>query len=214
MKWRGSRFRRWITWLRSLLRAREGFDFDWPPDSEPDIIDQESNRSRRQRLFRKEMRHGLRPFKTKPLMSDFRKDGGSRPLITVDRSFRTSLTREDPSSGRVSIKARSYPIASFKRPNPKTQTQAEIRSRQSSAAQTVRPERGRVRILEELRSMTETSLQNQPEQSLTDSKSPESATFSPPLSTRPRHKPKPAKPGREPPLWLSLGPYLARQLKQ
>ena len=214
MKWRGSRFRRWITWLRSLLRVREGFDFVWPPDSEPDSVDQESHRSRRQRLFRKEKHRRLRPFTRRPLMTDFRKARGSRPQITVDRSSRTSLTREDPSSGRTSIQARSYSTTSFKRLNPKTRIQAEIRSRQTSAAQTVRPERGRVRGLQVLRSMAERPLQNQPEQSLTDSREPESATFSPPSYTRPRHKPKPAKPGREPPLWLSLGPHLARQLKQ
>jgi hypothetical protein len=214
MRWRGSRLRRWITWLRNLLRLREGLDFDWPSDSESDSVHQESQRSRRQRLFRKEMRHGLRPFKTKPLMSDFRKAGGSGPQITVNRSFRTSLTREDLSSDRTFFQARSYLIASFKRLNPKTQIQAQIRSLQTSAAQTVRPERGRVRSLQVLRSMAETSLQNQPEQSLIDSRKPESATFSPPFSTRLRHKPKPAKPGREPPLWLSFGPHLARQLKQ
>jgi hypothetical protein len=214
VKWRGSRFRRWITWLRSLLRVGEGFDFEWPQDFESDFVHEESQRSRRQRFFRKEKNQGLRFLGRSPFMSDFRKGERPRRPIIADPSSRYRQLREILPTNRTRKNSSSPPFLVFRKPKARGMISAEPRSYRAPTTPAARSERGRIRALDEVKLMAERPLQNQPEQSLTDSKNPESATFSPPFSTRLRHKPKPAKPGREPPLWLSLGPHLARQLKQ
>lgn len=214
MRWRGSRFRRWITWLRNLLTHKEPLDFDGGLGSESGFDDLVAMPSNRQRHLTKGTQPGLRSLAGRPSVSGFRSLKTYRPSIKLGSPSRTSQVNEVFSSNRVSFKALSVPISNVKRLSATTQLYSEIRFRQGSSIQAVRPEKPRMRQMAGLRSMAETPSQNRPVQTLSDSKSPQSATFSPPFSTRPKPNQGSAKPGREPPLWLSLGPHLARQFRK
>lgn len=214
MRWRGSRFRRWITWLRSLLKDKDSLDFDGGPGSESGFDDLVAMPSKRQRHLTKGTQPGLRSLAGRPWVTGFRSVEKSRPSIMMGSPLRTSQVKEVFSSNRVTIKALSVPIFNVKRLSATTQLYSEIRSRQGSSIQAARPEKPRMRLVAGLRSMAETPSQIRPEQTPSDSKSPQSATFSPPFSTRPKPNQGSTKPGREPPLWLSLGPHLARQFRK
>lgn len=214
MRWRGSRFRRWITWLRSLLKDKAALDFDGGLGSESGFDDLVAMPSKRQRHLTKATQPGLRSLAGRPRVSGFRSVETYRPPIMLGSLSRTSQVNEVFSSNRVSIKALSVPISNLKRLSITTQLYSEIRSRQGSSIQTAHRGKPRTRLVAGMRSMVETSSQNRPEQTLSDSKNPRSATFSPPFSTRPKPNQGSAKPGREPPLWLSLGPHLARQFRK
>lgn len=214
MRWRGSRFRRWITWLRSLLTQKEPLDFDGGLGSESGIDDLFAMPSMRQRHPIKAAQPGLRFLAGRPSVSGFRSLKTYRPSIKLGSPSRTSQAKEVFSSNRVSIKAQSVPISSFKSLSTTTQLYSEVGFRQGSSIQAAWPEKPRMRIVAGLRSMVETSSQNRPVQTLSDSNYPQSATFSPPFSTRTKPNQGSAKPGREPPRWLSLGPHLARQFRK
>lgn len=214
MRWRGSLFRRWITWLRSLLKDKEALDFDGGLGSESGFDDLVAMPSKRQGHLTKGTHPGLRSLAGRPWVTGFRSVEKSRPPIMLGSLSRTSQVNEVFSSNRVSIKALNDHISGIKRLSTTTQLYSEIRFRQGSSIQAVRPEKPRMKLVAGLRSMAETPSQNRPEQTLSDSKSPQSATFSPPFSTRPKPNQGSAKPGREPPLWLSLGPHLDRQFRK
>lgn len=222
MRWRGSQIRRWISWLRSLLRNREGDGFESLTDLEaaPDLgsgFGSESTGSQlpRQRdLERKWVRPGLKGHEVRWARSGFRLAYRSLLSEVDGLTLRADKSRTDLQKRRVYKKPSAHLFTGLKTPISKTVAQTAVRSHWSSANKFFRPETSRRQSLDELKLIAETVSKNWSTQALSDSNRHKSATFSPPNSPRLVQKPQPAKPGREPPLWLSLGPHLARQIKQ
>lgn len=222
MKWRGSRFRRWIFWLKSLLRVREGVGFEPLPDLDIDSDlgsgfasgSSVSSFPRRRNLEREWVRTGLKGREHRWVGSGLRMAHKSLLPELPGSPLRSGRGRAAFQKSRVYKKQSAILFSGIRHPLLHLAAQTEVRSRWASANKASQPEARRRRSLDELKSLAEKLPKIWSSQAPADSNRHKSATFSPPLSPRLVQKPKPAKPGREPPLWLSLGPHLARQIKQ
>lgn len=220
MRWRGSQFHRWIAWLKSLLKVRDRFD---PELMESPSIEAESlpgAASTRKRRVASQPQSEARSLRKSSLVSEFRKGPQIGLLTKADATFRRAQLRGILQPDRTLARTPDLNTTGSFGPRPANRTKIRPDSRllRGNTSRALRTQQGRNRILDELKAMVDSPPKSQPKQVQVDPINPKSATFSPPFKTpfaaQPRERKTSAKPGREPPLWLSLGPNLARQFKK